>query len=266
MEGPIPTWPIELENRPAIRQAGVGRHAGPATNRYQMLGFWCLHVYPYRADLRVNNQWYEIHPGCVSILPPDADLEYRISADVEHAYVHFLIPAGHPEASPRLPVMQQLGERYAAFDRAVRQAIAWQTISPARAEVRLWDLLWQLTDSPASAPHDRHGTHPAVERAMRRIELRLGQPISASALAEELEISHNHLIRLFRAATGCSILEYVRHRRVERAEHLLRFSTLPIKVIARQVGLADLHLFNKTIRRELKGSPREVRARRKESE
>lgn len=229
-----------------------------------MLGFWCLHVYPYRADLRVNSQWYEIHPGCVSVVPPDADLEYRFPADVEHAYVHFLSSPATAEAVPRLPVMQQLGDRFASFDRAVRQAIAWQTINPMRAEVRLWDLLWQLTESPASAPHDHRGTHPAVERAMRRIELRLGQPISASALAEELDISHNHLIRLFRAATGRSIVEYVRYRRVERAEHLLRYSTLPIKVIARQVGLADLHQFNKTIRRELKGSPREVRARRKE--
>jgi transcriptional regulator GlxA family with amidase domain len=46
---------------------------------------------------------------------------------------------------------------------------------------------------------------------------------------------------------------------VERARHLLLNSTLPIKVIAREVGIPDPHLFNKIIRRELGKAPREVR-------
>ena len=46
---------------------------------------------------------------------------------------------------------------------------------------------------------------------------------------------------------------------MERARYLLEHSTMPIKAIARDVGIPDLHLFNKTVRRELGKSPREVR-------
>jgi len=42
---------------------------------------------------------------------------------------------------------------------------------------------------------------------------------------------------------------------------LLVYSTLPVKVIASEVGIPDLHLFNKTIRRELGHSPRAIRGR-----
>jgi AraC-like DNA-binding protein len=231
--------------------------------KYQMLGFWCVHFYTYRARLRINGDWYEIHPGCVSILPPDADLEYHYRGPSEHAYAHFMMPPTTPAPPQRLPAMQSLGPRFGALDHAFRQAIAWQAGSPARSEVRLWDLLWQLSDAAIAADDVTATIHPAVEQAMQLIELRLAQPISIAALAEELDVSHNHLIRLFRVATGESIAQYIRRRRVERAEHLLRSSTLPIKVIARQVGLSDLHLFNKTVRRLLGQSPRATRGRGK---
>jgi len=72
---------------------------------------------------------------------------------------------------------------------------------------------------------------------------------------------NNHLTRLFHTTYGVTISAYIRQRRAERARHLLLHSTLPIKAIAAQVGIADLHLFNKTIRRVLHDSPRRVRDR-----
>ncbi len=257
--GPIQQWPITLDGRPVIRQAAISIHGTKSIEKYQMLGFWCIHLYHYSADLKVNGRWYEIHPGCVSILPPDADLEYRYRGRSEHAYAHFSLPGASKASPQRLPAMQQLGPRFANFDREFRQAISWQAGSMLRAEIRLWDLLWQLHDSAATAPGQAVTIHPAVRRAMQLIELKLSEPLRIAALADEVQMSHNHLIRLFHTATGQSIVQYVRQRRVERAEHLLRFSTLPIKVIARQVGLGDLHLFNKTMRRLRGQSPRAVR-------
>src|ERR671928_57638 len=62
------------------------------------------------------------------------------------------------------------------------------------------------------------------------------------------------------AETGNTVVGYIRHRRLERARHLLRESTLSIPAIAAAVGIRDLQAFNKACRRELGASPRAVRA------
>jgi len=75
-------------------------------------------------------------------------------------------------------------------------------------------------------------------------------------IAAATGFSHNHLTRLFRAETGDTVVGYLRRRRLDRARHLLRETTMAIPAIAASVGIADLQAFNKACRREL--APRRV--------
>jgi AraC family transcriptional regulator len=72
-------------------------------------------------------------------------------------------------------------------------------------------------------------------------------------------VSHNHLTRLFGSHLGTTVVGYVRRRRLEEAEHLLRNSTMPVARIARMVGIPDLQAFNKACRREFGQAPRALR-------
>ncbi len=81
-------------------------------------------------------------------------------------------------------------------------------------------------------------------------------------IAKTVGVSHNHLTRLFRAATGETVVGYIRARRMERARHFLHATTLSITAVAASVGIPDLQAFNKTCRRELGASPRGIRAAR----
>jgi AraC-like DNA-binding protein len=153
-------------------------------------------------------------------------------------------------------LLQDLGARFAGFNQALLEAVGWHPTAPRRAEARVWDLLWQLTgDAGAAIP----GRHPAVERARHYIERHLSGRLTVAAIARYAGCSHTHLVRLFRAELGTTIVAHVRRRRAERAAYLLRHSPMPIKQIPAQIGLSDLHAFNKTVRRELGRSPREVR-------
>lgn len=60
--------------------------------------------------------------------------------------------------------------------------------------------------------------------------------------------------------TGQTVIGYVRARRAQRARHLLRRSTLPIKTIAAQVGVPNLGQFNHLMRAQCGQSPRAIRA------
>lgn len=254
-------WMIPLESPPTVLQMGVGKHGHRPVEHYRLDALWCLHLYRYEADLRINDQAFPIRPGHVSVTPPGAALEYRYQGPSVHAYAHFAF-ADAPAGAARgvfIPAMQPLGDDFAAIARSFEHAIGSFSTQRARAEARVWDLLWQLAERATNPSAEPPGMHPAVAQTLQTIELGLGEPLRVADLARAVGLSHNHLIRLFRTAVGTTIVGYLRERRLERARHLLTHTTLPIKAIASQVGIGDLHQFNKAVRTGLGVSPRQVR-------
>ncbi len=257
---------INLAAMPLIRHAGINTHGHVRVEKYAPLGIWSLHLYRYRGRLRVDDQWHDIQPGRASFLAPDADLEYHYEGLSVHACAHFTPTPSSSPAPASLPVMQDLGQSFASLYKQMEQLVAWHPTNPARASVRLCDLLWRLGDAStadhrAASSHPAPGApHPAVRRALELIELRLARPIYVPDLARELDLSHNHLTRLFRSATGTTIATHIARRRVDRARDLLQHTRLPIKSVAAHVGIPDLQQFNKLIHRVLGAPPSAVRA------
>lgn len=253
-------WKIPLDSQPVILHMGLGRHGVRLVERYQLDQLWSLHLYPYEAEVEIDGLTFPIRPGYAGITPPGGQVEYHYRCPVRHLYAHFRLPEAKQEAHS-IPAMQDLGAQFVAINQRLEEAIGYFATHPRRAEARLWDILWGLSTAPAmrgAAPPLRH---PAVDRTCSMIELHLAEPMRIPDLAREVGLSQNQLIRLFRAAFGTTVAGYIRQRRVQRSKHLLLHSTLPIKVVAAEVGMADLHFFNKTIRRALGASPRQIRER-----
>jgi AraC family transcriptional regulator len=116
-------------------------------------------------------------------------------------------------------------------------------------------VLWRVAQ--LSAPASR--THPAVAAAMAYVESHLAGPLTVPRIAAAAGVSHNHLTRLFRDHADTTVVAYIRGRRLARAHHLLRESTLPIAAVAAAVGIGDLQAFNKACRHGLGASPRAIR-------
>lgn len=250
-------WAIPLNEQPTILQLAVGVHGHKTVEHYQIT-CWSLHFYQYAGEVRINDIAFPIQPGYVSITPPRATLEYRLYGRSVHNYCHFSCTGEQAQTTP-IPAMQNLDNAFATLNQAVEQAIGYWPMQPQRATARLWDILWQLTDQKMPGRATTTQLHPIVSKTLSLIELRLSEPFRVADLAAEVGISHNHLTRLFRAALGKTITGYIQECRVQRARHLLLYSTRPIKSIAAEVGIADLHLFNKTIRAALGASPRAIR-------
>ncbi|MDB6094693.1 MAG: AraC family transcriptional regulator [Verrucomicrobia bacterium] len=260
----IATWQMPLKNPPQLVQAGRGVHGGRRrVEEFQLPELWSLHLYGYDGLFSIDGHEFPIKRGWASVTPPNAKVVYRFSGESRHIFAHFRLPVGGDLVT--MPVMQDLGEAFEPLSRAMEEAAGWLPSQPRRASVRLWDVLWQLAGQPMAEQEPHKRLHPALSRAVREIELHLSDVILIPVVAKRAEISHNHLTRLFRAQFGVTIEGYIRRRRVERALHLLSHTTLTVKTIAGEVGLPDLHFFNKTIRSTTKMSPREYRRRRGES-
>lgn len=255
-------WQVPVASPPRLLMMGISVHQPLRDwDRYQLPGFWCLHFYRYDGELRIDGESFAIRPGSCSVTPPGALLEYAYGHTPSiHAVVHFeLDGAASTSEQVELPAMRALGEQFDALAALCEEAIPWLASEPRRASARIWDLLWQLGNIPPDASES--GPAPAtVERARRYIEMRLASnQLRVEHVATHAGLSHNHFIRVFAAATGMTPAAYIRRRRVERAHHLLKRSTLPVKAIAAQCGLGDLQAFNKAVRREMGVSPRTLR-------
>lgn len=245
-----------LDEPPVVVNLGVGVH-GTSRPRdvFRLPDLWQFHLYGYDGELDVGGHRHRIRPGHVSLMPPGERITYHYRGRSEHLYVHLRL--AETGATRTVPVMQDAGADTPVLTTLLRQAIAVAATEPAMAVAAVWTALWHT-----ARLSDATGPHAAVSAAIAHIESNLAGPLSVAEVAVAAGVSHNHLTRLFRAETGTTVVAHIRQRRLHRARHLLRESTLPIAAVAAAVGIPDLQAFNKVCRRVWGASPRAVRAGR----
>ncbi|WP_343930690.1 AraC family transcriptional regulator [Tsukamurella strandjordii] len=239
-------------------QAGNAVHCsgpGPRTEVYCLPDLWAFHLYSYTAELVIDGISHQIRPGTVSLVPPGAVTEYRYTGPSRHDFVHF--SAACSPGGDVSPLVLNPGRSLPDFDVTFRNAVRHAATAPDRARAEIWVALHRLLDQEATFV----GSIDYVAQALSIIESNLEALPSVAELAREIGISHTHLTRLFRTETGRTVIGYMRHRRIERAVHLLRNSTLPISAVAASVGYEDTQAFNKACRIETGLSPRSLRGR-----
>jgi AraC-like DNA-binding protein len=260
---------LALDAPPEVVNAGVAVHGATGPHEvFRLPQLWQLHLYGYSGTLGLGGARHPIRPGHVSLVPPDTEAHFHYDAPrSEHLYAHFRLPGGLLDAREpvgagelRVPVMQDAGADAAALAGLLRQTIAANTRTPARAAAELWTLLWRAADLAGDPSARQPGPHPALRTALAHVEEHLAAPLTVPEIARAAGVSHAHLTRLFREGTGRTVVGYLRHRRVARARHLLVATTLSIPAIAATVGIPDLQAFNKSCRKELGASPRALRA------
>ncbi|MDX3385808.1 AraC family transcriptional regulator [Streptomyces niveiscabiei] len=246
---------LRLDEPPAVVAAGIGVHGvATAHDVFRLPGLWQLHLYHYDGTLSLGRSEHAIRPGHVSLVPPDTEVRFRYRGRSEHLYVHLRLARGG--SARTVPVMQDAGAESARLADLLRRAVT--AAVPARAAAEVWAALWRVAELPGGEADGR--AHPFVAAARAYVEEHLAGPLSVPDVARAVGVSHTHLTRVFRAETGRTVVAYIRHRRLQRARHLLLSSTLSIGAVAAAVGIADLQAFNKACRRELGASPRAVRA------
>lgn len=247
---------LQLGEPPVVANAGVGVHGVVSrTDVFRLPELWQLHLYRYDAELDVDGTPHVIRPGRVSLVPPGVTVRYRYQGRSEHLYAHLRIVAAGP--SRTVPVVQDAGPELPVLDSLLQNAVTALPRDPQRTRAEIWTALWRIAHLAPTA--ERPGPHPAVSTAIAYIESHLATPLTVPDVARAAGISHNHLTRLFRAAIGDTVVGYIRSRRLDRAHHLLRASTLSISAVAASVGIPDLQAFNKACRREFGASPRALR-------
>lgn len=110
-----------------------------------------------------------------------------------------------------------------------------------------------------TAVHSDEKKNSYVEEALNYIESSYCDPITVQDIADHLTLNRSYLHRLFKAATGMSIQDYLSDYRIRQACILLRTTNLSIRAVAHSVSFADPLYFSRTFRQKKGMSPSEYR-------
>jgi AraC family transcriptional regulator len=100
-----------------------------------------------------------------------------------------------------------------------------------------------------------------VEKALWYVESHLRQEISLADIAANTGVSRHHLLRAFGAATGVSVMRYVRGRRLTEAAHRLADGAGDILEVAVDAGYNSHEAFTRAFGEQFGMTPAQVRSR-----
>ena len=92
------------------------------------------------------------------------------------------------------------------------------------------------------------------------------ETIYVEAIANQVHLNEQYLMRLFKKETGMTILEYITNERVTMAAELLVETNFPIVTVADSVGYGTYSYFTKIFKRYMGDNPKTYRQKHKTAE
>jgi YesN/AraC family two-component response regulator len=100
-----------------------------------------------------------------------------------------------------------------------------------------------------------HSYPMLIQKIILAVDKDLTQTLTLQYFAEELNVNDSYLSNLFRREVGMTITDYVTGRRIAHAADLLLTTQYPIKTVAKQVGITDVHYFSRIFKKRMGKSP-----------
>lgn len=88
-----------------------------------------------------------------------------------------------------------------------------------------------------------------IESSIQFIQQHFKDPITLNMVADAVYLSPTHFSRLFKEEMGTTFVEYLASYRIEQSKSLLKMTSIPIEVIAQQMGFASAGYFATTFRK-----------------
>ena len=207
---------------------------------------------------------YKVWPGTAVIIQPGTSHEYRTAGDEWHLlWVHFHPKPdwrnfmtwhqnrpGHLVAHLTEPVVRRRVQgRFTEMIRISRGILKRREVFAMNAleEILLW--LESQTVSGDYNLDDR------ITDAMEYMCQNLGTQITISELAQTAGLSPSRFGHLFKTQVGTSPIQYLEKQRLDRAQQLLQWTSLPIQEVAQATGYVDAFYFSTLFKSRLGRSP-----------
>ncbi|MFZ0659033.1 MAG: AraC family transcriptional regulator [Candidatus Binataceae bacterium] len=137
--------------------------------------------------------------------------------------------------------------------------IGLEELGLAIAEYALAEAGSGVARTGAAAAPENPRARGQVLAAIARIEQHAHEELDLGGLAQSVNLSPFHFLRIFKRETGVTPYRFLVQTRIRNAIEFLRDTSQPVTDIAFDVGFGDLSNFINAFRREVGCSPREYR-------
>ena len=233
--------------------ADEGNHNELQKSWTQQPSHWSLFFFEHPGIMTVNNKPIPYEIGNVGFVVPGTKVEFlNVGEGTRRYLLSFGLKARTETVA--IPAVADLGQDVNVRRKEFEDSFKWLHTSIMRGLACAFNTLWSI-----SQPAHIFRKSDLVFDAEALIIKRLHERINIQELADELAISHTHLLRLFREEHNCTIQEYMREKRAEIARQMIQETDLSLKEIAAKTGMPDLQYFNKVIRSTTGLAPRALR-------
>ena len=249
---------LPLGSKPRLINCGLAEHGLQGVETYELPRLWCLHLYFYKVEMEMGGHPFLVMPGVVTLIPPGRSIVYKYTHHRQrHFFVHFATTTKSPVV--RIPFYQHLPQaRDEILDR-LENMHRVLTSNRLHAEILFWGLLWDIAESGLRHWQNEKDARPLVKVVEQFIESGLPGKLTARDVAAHAGVSMAHVNRVVKSALGVTTIQLIKRHRLQRAYRMLIHSTMPVKLVARECGVADLQRFNKLMRSEYGMNPRNLR-------
>ena len=99
----------------------------------------------------------------------------------------------------------------------------------------------------------------SIQNCLQYIYAHVNDSLSLDTLAEQVNLSPNYLSRLFHPEIGTSLSSYIRARKIEKAQNLLKYSEYSIREISNYLGFCSQSYFVQSFRKYTGLTPKKYR-------
>lgn len=198
----------------------------------------------------------ELTPDRIVVLAPDTAYSTRIENSSRHFYVHCFIAQPFSEITSQMFVWEN--------DELVRMASSLadkvnESMDKVRTQLEMQVYLSSiLLAVPPENVQECATNNPKIAKAINILEN--VQKISNEELAQEVGMSRNGFLFLFKKIVGSSPQAYSRQFRINEACIMLQRSDKSIDEIAQETGFCDRYHFSRVFRKTIGRAPVQFRA------
>lgn len=150
------------------------------------------------------------------------------------------------------------------LEEAVRPGFASAAVADAMLVLALSDIAAFLSGHPAGAEcdasdRDASDHTAALRKVIERIYDLADETPSVGELAAIASMSERRLLLAFRKANGRSLISCIKELRLQRAQHYLTLTDIPLKQVAAKLGFSSQANFTTAFRREVHSTPKTYR-------
>jgi AraC family L-rhamnose operon transcriptional activator RhaR len=144
---------------------------------------------------------------------------------------------------------EEIARKQPAYCRAIEGLVTKLLLDTARA----------VLDAPSMPvpidPPPRSSSEAAVRSIVRYLRDNYARPLSIRDVAAQIHLSERHTSRLFSAAMGVSVMDYLTALRIETAAQLLLDRHLSVKEISHATGYPDVRYFTTVFHQRTGSTP-----------